>query len=167
MLHLSGEDRPAAAYRRMLESNHPDQESSAMERAHSVVSHFEELVRADRLILYRRYPDLKMSRSSQRRAAEQAAAAQLTREADAGKWKDLLDADAALDTAEQNVEAEEIADSHLIRFVRLCKSVVLAHTLQQTGSPAIKSRFARLLQAEGRSLLPPADTIAETTDQQD
>jgi len=91
---------------------------------------------------------------------ETTVAAELTREADSGRWKDLLDASAAVDQADQAQEAAEIAESHELRFVRLFKSVVLAHELQQTGSASVKARFARLHVAEARALLPPADAVA-------
>ena len=45
---------------------------------------------------------------------------------------------------------------HNLRFVRLAKSVVLAHLLNTTGDSTIKARFARLLLAESGSPLPPS-----------
>jgi len=49
-----------------------------------------------------------------------------------------------------------------VRFVRLAKSVVLAHQLRQTGTQELRARFERLLASEARTLLPPADTLART-----
>lgn len=40
---------------------------------------------------------------------------------------------------------------HTLRFVRLIKSVALAHVLETTGEPAIKARYARLLESEAGS----------------
>ena len=47
-----------------------------------------------------------------------------------------------------NLESDDSHDVHLIRFVRLAKSIILAHTLQETGDPETKKRFAALLKAE-------------------
>ncbi|HWD37459.1 MAG TPA: hypothetical protein VG944_01305 [Fimbriimonas sp.] len=47
-----------------------------------------------------------------------------------------------------NVQSMDSRDVHLIRFVRLCKSVVLAHELARTGTKEEKDGFRRLTQAE-------------------
>jgi hypothetical protein len=41
--------------------------------------------------------------------------------------------------------------AHQLRFVRLAKSVVLAHQLEESGDPALKQRYARLRAAEGQT----------------
>lgn len=46
------------------------------------------------------------------------------------------------------MQSEDLHDVHLIRFVRLAKSVVLGHTLQQTGDRNLKARFADLIRSE-------------------
>jgi hypothetical protein len=51
------------------------------------------------------------------------------------------------------IDTDSIKEVKTIRFVRLAKSIVLAQTLRATGSPALKSRFAELLQAESRNPL--------------
>ncbi|HVT11326.1 MAG TPA: hypothetical protein VHE55_03590 [Fimbriimonadaceae bacterium] len=52
-----------------------------------------------------------------------------------------------------DVQSEDIADVRLIRFVRLAKSIVLAHTLSETGSKDIKARYASLIQGEAANPL--------------
>jgi hypothetical protein len=47
-----------------------------------------------------------------------------------------------------DVDAEDFRSVHVIRFVRLCKSVVLAHQLETTADQAVKDRFKDLLRAE-------------------
>lgn len=47
-----------------------------------------------------------------------------------------------------NVQSMEIRDVRLIRFVRLAKSIVLAHELSKNGDKKIKARFADLLKLE-------------------
>ena len=113
--------------------------------------------------LVRAFPGLKVSSPALRREPRLAAIAQLTREANQGKWKDLIEADEALEKAEHSVEAQEIADSQIIRFVRLAKSVILAHRLREGNDAGLKTRFARLIEAEGRTPLPPADSLPRDT----
>jgi hypothetical protein len=45
----------------------------------------------------------------------------------------------------------EQKDVYTIRFVRLARSVVLAHSLENTGSLELKERFEKLLRAESRN----------------
>ena len=47
-----------------------------------------------------------------------------------------------------DINSMDRSDVRLLRFVRLAKSVVLAHTLQTTGSDALKARFAALMKLE-------------------
>ncbi|HWA83155.1 MAG TPA: hypothetical protein VG820_06980 [Fimbriimonadaceae bacterium] len=66
--------------------------------------------------------------------------------------------DDQLETAYQaferiDVESDNLADVRLIRFVRLAKSIVLAHTLNEAGSKEIKARYASLLQSEAANPL--------------
>jgi hypothetical protein len=46
------------------------------------------------------------------------------------------------------VDSMEIHDVRLIRFVRLAKSIILAHTLNASGDRSTKARFADLVKAE-------------------
>ncbi|MDE2127741.1 MAG: hypothetical protein KGJ62_14260 [Armatimonadetes bacterium] len=86
----------------------------------------------------------------------------LTDQAVSGRWKKLLDADDRVEISEKQGEASEIADSKLLRFIRLAKSVVLAHRLQTAGTPAAQAAFNRLSNLEARSLLPKAGPFATT-----
>lgn len=52
-----------------------------------------------------------------------------------------------------NMESEDTQDVRLIRFVRLAKSIVLAHLLALSSDTALKQRFADLQAAEARSPL--------------
>lgn len=49
----------------------------------------------------------------------------------------------------------ELHDVRLIRFVRLAKSIILAHSLNETSDRETKSRFAALLQYESANPLTP------------
>ncbi len=66
----------------------------------------------------------------------------LIREAKSGGQDDQNDAEATL-------------TARWIRMVRLSKSVVLAHTLQQNGTPVMKQRFAALRAAEAGNPIHP------------
>lgn len=52
-----------------------------------------------------------------------------------------------------DVDSERPQDVRLLRFVRLAKSITLAHTLQASPATALKQRFAALLAAESGSPL--------------
>jgi hypothetical protein len=161
-LHMSGEDRPLVAYQKMFDSLGANHKRDWRQQDQRALNRFNNLTKEARDILTREYPALKMSPSPQLSAARKAAIVQLSREAKEGKWDDLMDATETLAKSDQQNEAQEIADSHLIRFVRLAKSVVLAHQLRQTGLAELKSRFERLLASEARTLLPPTDPLART-----
>lgn len=156
-LHLSGNNRLTTAFNMRREmgtsSRRPRNEVRDTQRR------FQSIQNDSRAQITRLFPDLKLSDPAARKAARSAAIAQLTREAKEGKWKDLLDADEALDKAEHKVEDQEIADSQIIRFVRLAKSVILAHRLREGNDAGLKTRFARLTAAEGRTVLPPIENL--------
>ncbi|HEY3783106.1 MAG TPA: hypothetical protein VGL56_18670 [Fimbriimonadaceae bacterium] len=52
-------------------------------------------------------------------------------------------------------QSEELSDVRLIRFVRLAKSVVLAHTMETNPDTALKARFDQLIKAEASDPLKP------------
>ncbi|HZT43375.1 MAG TPA: hypothetical protein VFA07_14500 [Chthonomonadaceae bacterium] len=156
-LHLTGEDRLQRAYARM---QHGEEEEDSPAEALPTLRRFRMLREEGRNTVLRRWPDLRLSDTTAARAARQQAIAELTRQARNGKWQDLLDAADAVQQSLLNREKQEIADSHLIRLARLGKSIILAHWLEEHGTPEIKARFTRLVAAERRTLLPPADSLA-------
>lgn len=154
-LHLSSESRLATAYRKMLEGD----SHNYLPEARQARRNFTSLQQQGRRRLFQRWPGLANAESAAFKRDRREAIAWLGPQAEDGKWKDLLDAYEALAKVELQQEGQEIAESRLIRFVRLGKSVVLAHRLRETGEPEVKARFARLIEAEGRTLLPPADAF--------
>lgn len=52
-------------------------------------------------------------------------------------------------------ERDEVSDAGWIRFVRVAKTVVLAHQLAQTGAESDKKRYAAIIAAEARNPLRP------------
>ena len=163
-LKLGGNSRLSAAYAQFNATlNQAGQNRRQLGDYRAARDRFRAIQSDNKSMLLRQFPNLKLSDPAARREARLAAIAQLTREADQGKWKDLLDADAAVDKAERDMEAEEIAGSQIIRFVRLAKSVILAHRLNEGHEAGLKERYARLIASESRTLLPPADALTKDT----
>lgn len=104
--------------------------------------------------LFSRFPDLKSERTSPTPALKREAIAWLSGQAEQTEWKEFLAADDAVYRLEKESESAEEMDAKRIRFVRLGKSVILAHTLRTSGAAALAARFEKLIEAEGRSLLP-------------
>jgi hypothetical protein len=52
-----------------------------------------------------------------------------------------------------DIHSMELDDVHLLRFVRLAKSIVLAHRLRTSTDESLKARFAALLQLESANPL--------------
>ena len=163
-LKMTGDDRLKVAYDRAFRGISPngrDPEGQAGYR--QAQGKLNMLVRAGRRELLRRYPDLRSTNSPTFAQSRKEAVVRLDREVTEGKWKELLDASDAVSKAEQASENIDIADSKLMRIVRLGKTVVLTHTLQQSGTPEVKARFQKLLEAEGRTLLPPVGALPKDT----
>jgi hypothetical protein len=102
-----------------------------------------------------RWPALKQKNSKDYATARKAAIAQMEREQKAGQFKDLWRSEQQLRAAYNAVESRELESAYTLRFLRLCRSVALARHLREHGPQNVKARFARLLAAEAKSLLPP------------
>ena len=163
-LRLGGNSRLSAAYAQFVATqNQAGPNRRQMGDYRAAHDRFRAIQSDSKSMLLRQFPNLKLSDPAARREARQAAIAQLTREANQNKWQDLLDADAAVDKAERTMEEQEIAGSQIIRFVRLAKSVILAHRLNEGHEAGLKERYARLIASEVRTLLPPADAQNKDT----
>lgn len=146
-LKLSGDDRAKNVYHEMFDP------SPSSDRRNPVASAMRTFTRAKedgRKLLFSRWPDLKDSQGSGYAAARKDALQSLDRWIQEGKFKEVMDADTALDNAEDDSYKQEIASALSLRFVRLVKSVVLAHQLRDTGESATVRRFEKLVAAEGR-----------------
>jgi hypothetical protein len=157
-LQLHGEHQLADAYGMLTSgfSASSKRDWRGGDRETEAESHFNTLRKDGRAALLRRFPRLAVKDPAIAQSARRAAVAALTQEAQESRWRDLLDAEDALDRLDASSESEEIAQSRVIRFVRVGKSIVLAHRLREKGTPELKARFARLEEAESRTLLPPA-----------
>ncbi|HZO88787.1 MAG TPA: hypothetical protein VFB38_10665 [Chthonomonadaceae bacterium] len=154
-LNLSGEDRLRVAYQKEFNSDEAGQ-MSALRRQYA---RLEALREEGKRILLGRWPDLGHPGTPEYERACRSAVAMLTRQVAEGKWSSLLAADEALDKGMDALYAAQRVEARRLRFIRLGKSVVLAHRLRQSADTALRDRFERLLAAEGRMLLPPADTF--------
>jgi hypothetical protein len=155
-LQLTGETRPSEAYRMMAESTRRGA-GPGMFEAHRRFRAAQEEARRS---LLARWPDLERRDGSGYAAARKEAVAELGRRAADGRLRALMAADDALTQAEERQMQGEVEEARVIRFVRLAKSIVLAHRLRESGDPAVRERFERLVRAEAGSLLPSAAIAA-------
>jgi len=153
-LKLTGEDRLAAGYQRMVTGT---QEGDAEMR--DARARFNEARAPVRQELQERWPELGQ-RGVIAVAVREAAVAELTRRADDGRLKPLLDAEEALDQAAEKQYEAELEDARVLRFVRLAKSIVLAHQLRENGNAADRAVLERIVTAESAPFPPPAATTA-------
>lgn len=98
-----------------------------------------------------RWPELWDPFSRHYKKQRAAALAELNQQAKQGRHAELLRLIKESDAMAGN-EAEEIHEAKLLRFVVLCKSIVLARRLEQNAPANVKARYRRLVQAEAREL---------------
>jgi hypothetical protein len=155
-LKLSGEDRLAQAHHRVDENASSSEESALLKQARQ---RFATLRHDAREEIAKAQPNLRSRNATLKNAAEKSVQAQLERDASANNWQSLLNAGRELIQLEnehsQAEEAQEVEQSHLIRFILLHESVALRLKLQASSNAALKNRFARLLRHESSTLLPP------------
>lgn len=157
-LNREGEDRLEKAYAEMAGNSRPDGAAS-YRRAES---RYRTLRREGRRSLTQRWDALRDSKNEGYKKARQEAVAFLARNAAEPEWRDLLAADDELFKLQAEREAQEIASARLLRFVRLGKSIILTHALRESSDEKRKTRFERLVEAEGRSLVPHAERLKRT-----
>ena len=149
----TGEDRLLTAYRDMMRQANGEVDSEIDDS--EARDRYAKARNAGRRRLFSQWPALRAPDAAGYRTAYNQAKAELAEQAKAGQWRDLLDAEETLSKTESEQERHDIGESHLLRFVRLGKSVILARRLRLSGEEALKSRFERLVQQEGATLLPP------------
>jgi hypothetical protein len=67
-----------------------------------------------------------------------------------------------MDDAESTRERSEIAGSFQLRYIRLGKSVILAHRLRTGPDSPVKARFEQLIADESGAPIPSVDTLEST-----
>jgi hypothetical protein len=152
-LQLAGEARLGEAYQRVVTGMRRGGRSSAQWAANR---RFRQARDAARQPLQERWPALARQRGSIDRTTRTQALAEIEQQLNTGGFQELLAAEDALSQAEEQEYQLELADARVLRFVRLAKSIVLAHRLEESGDAATRDRFHRLLAAEARSPLPMA-----------
>jgi hypothetical protein len=155
-LKLTGEERLGEAYRKMAAGTRRFGRRSPTWQA---MSNFNETREELRDPLLERWPELRHPRRQGHAAARKEAIALLEKRARSGELRALFDAEEALSKAEEQDYQGELAEARVLRFVRLAKSVILAHRLRESGDTASRERFERLLTAEARTLVPPASVV--------
>lgn len=159
-LKLTGENRLAEGYQRMVAGTQPGtaQEMRATRTRYNTAR--DEV----RQSLQERWPALRQ-RGGGFAAARDQAIAELTKRAEEGQLKALLDAEEALGRIAEKQYQAELDDARVLRFVRLSKTVVLAHMLRENGNAADRAVFERIVTAESAPFPPPpAATAALPTD---
>jgi hypothetical protein len=160
-LGLTGDDRGRVAYEQFLESPRPfslrrDPRSMAQRS-------FFQALREARADLVARWPALEDKMSPSWAAAKAEALKYLATPDAQQEYRALIEAERALRAAEKANQEKQLAESWQARFVRLYKSVVLAHMLREQGTPLQKRRFARLALAESRTIFTPISGLRTTS----
>jgi hypothetical protein len=155
-LQLTGDARLGEAYRRMTGESRPGGRGSSPWSANR---RFNQVRREMRQSLAEHWPALAEHHGAAYETARKQALAEIERHMKDDQFHELLATEEAVGQAEGDGYQGELAEARVLRFVRLAKSVVLAHRLAESGDGATRDRYQRLLAAEARSPLPPA-TVA-------
>ena len=150
-LGITGDDRLQNAWSRFRDEEERRQRST---RLNASRRGFWVIREEERNALFARWPDLKDPASRAYAAARTDALPWVRRRVEEGKYVELLEGERKLMDEERAAYERELSDARLVRFVRLAKSIVLAHTLRTAADESVKRRFEKLVTAEQRSLLP-------------
>lgn len=104
---------------------------------------------SDPEVFANKYSDVQSWASPGQLAALDGLAKDLSLSGD-GRLKDAFD-----EFSGMRMDSMRMHDVKLLRFVRLAKSVVLAHTLETSGDKGVRSRYHDLIKAEGGNVLKP------------
>jgi hypothetical protein len=148
-MNLDSEDRFAMADRQMTTRV----DRTAQQNARQAADTFRRLRSDKRSALLAQWPELRSPGTSAYRAAYADAQSAISRAVGEGRYKALIEAYDASETAETATEEEENRAAAALRFVRLGTSIVLAHQLMTSGTPDQRARFTRLANSERRTLL--------------
>jgi hypothetical protein len=161
-LRLAGDDRGLVAYNRFRGADADPGARRANPLAAARRAYNEQRDEARRALI-QRWPELLDKNGAGYAKARADAAAQAEQGAKEGTYKALLDSEAALDAADDAAYKQELADSLQTRFVRLYKSVALAHAVRTGSDEAAKQRLERIVAAEGRRFLPAVKVASRST----
>jgi hypothetical protein len=149
-LKLDGENRIQVAYNQFMGADNSQSRDNKLASARRAFRLAEDDAKS---WIYSRWPDLKDKKLPGYEAAKTEALDSIRRNKEDSKYSALLSAERAL-SAEEDLDYErELADARLTRLVRLYKTVVLGHLVNEGSDETLKRRFARLIAAESRPLL--------------
>jgi hypothetical protein len=120
------------------------------------MTHFNEVRTAARKPLLEQWPELQQRDRRGYAAIRAKVIAALERRDRSGQLQELFDAEDQVAQGEEQEYQEELSEARVLRFVRLAKSVILAHRLRESAEAAVRERYERLVATEAGSLLPPA-----------
>lgn len=160
-LGLQGDSRLQDAYKQGVLGQADDRSGRGSRDA---LQHLNALRNDAKRALTARWPDLLRVGTKDFDRARDEAAAELNRHAADGTYDELLRAEKAADQESDSQYHAELRESQLIRLARLGKSIVLEHTLKESGKPELAARLARLQSAERQVLLPPAPRPRQISD---
>lgn len=154
-LKLSGEDRGWQVFSGLFGHNHGPRANplAAARRA------FNRARKSARESLYGRWPDLRNPDSPAFGRAKDDALRGIER-SEAFQFPEMLRCHAELIAARDSEYRRELDEARRLRFVRLFKTVVLAHHIRAGSDETAKQRLARLEASESRSLFPSTTTSA-------
>lgn len=115
-------------------------------------------VTADRALFQTPYADVLAWAQPAPRAALEALSQQL--DLDTSNRLPVAYGEFARRTQRQGTDAQEEETARYVRFVRLAKSIILAHRLAQSGDAAVQARYVALLSAEAANPLRPSQSAA-------
>jgi len=145
-LDLTGDGRLLAAHDRLTYSD-PVARASQIQAYRVTQDKLGALRKSGLDRVFSRWPELRWRKSPKFRDTLDAAMKKTGE--DASFCKNLIEARDAFDHAD---EAMDVEKAMLLRFTRLCESVVRARQMRESGNAAMKARFERLWNAEQRSL---------------
>jgi hypothetical protein len=142
-LRLSGEDQLGDAYGEI------DAVSRRRPRQREAMNRYRKAEAALRNSLLQRWPALTNPKSSRYADAKKSATRWLDGQAKTPEVTELFAADDALTVIENGPEYT-MRQTLLLRYVRLAKSVILAHQLEASGDKDLIAKWDRLKKAEAR-----------------
>lgn len=163
-LHAAGEDRLNLAYEEgIIRTTRGNSGGDVRAELRRTTDRYRARRNELRRTLFSRFPDLKNENGSTLAALKKEASQWLANQADQTEWKEFLALDDTIFQLEKRTESQEENAARQMRFVRLGKSVVLMHLLRTSTETALITRFEKLIEAEGRSLLPNSEVSKQTS----
>lgn len=157
-LQVTGEDRLSVIYHKFF----GQPQSNGTGKIRDTSRQFDTVREEAKRALLRRWPALDDPDSSEGRVAKREAAAYLETHGNDNPYAPVIRLANQMDDAESTRERSEIAGSFQLRYIRLGKSVILAHRLRTGPDSPVKARFEQLIADESGAPIPSVDTLEST-----